>query len=116
MTKDVNLRKAIGRRVRIHRKALKISTDTLAEACGISPEHIRKIECGDRAPSMEVLVNICRCLEIPSDYFLQDVVTFPGKDAEMLWEVEAATERQKGILKRLVAVAMELSEEDWNKG
>lgn len=58
-------KKLIARRIRQYRHLEKISQETLADRVGVSDTYIRKLEAGDRTPSLEPIYN---CL---SDAFFQ---------------------------------------------
>lgn len=70
-TVDVMLdRKSIGYRVYIARMEARMQTVELADLCDISDVHMRHIENGTRAPSLETLVAICNALHVSPAYFL----------------------------------------------
>jgi len=63
---------AFGKRLMIARNDLKLTQDQLGEQCGISSEHLRKIEAGERSPSIDLLVALCVSLRVSASYLLQD--------------------------------------------
>ncbi len=63
---------ALGVRIHEARKHCKITSDQLAELCGVGPVHIRKIESGAKNPSISLFVKICNALHISPQYLLQD--------------------------------------------
>lgn len=65
-------RKVIGARIRYHRIKNEISQEELAFQAQISRVHIGYIERGERAPSLETLINIANILEISADELIAD--------------------------------------------
>ena len=63
---------ALGTRIHEVRKEAGISSDKLAELCGVGPVHIRKIESGAKSPSIDLFVRICNALHVSPDYLLQE--------------------------------------------
>lgn len=61
---------AIGERVRIRRKALKITQEKLAEKIDVSTSFIGHIERGTRKMSVETLYAICKALGVSADYLM----------------------------------------------
>lgn len=61
---------AIGERVRIRRKALKITQEKLAEMVDVSPSFIWHIERGTRKLSVETLYSLCVALGVSADYLM----------------------------------------------
>ena len=63
---------ALGIRIHETRKKAGITSDKLAELCGVGPVHIRKIESGAKSPSIHLFVRICNALRVSPEYLLQD--------------------------------------------
>lgn len=63
---------ALGIRIHEMRKSAGLSSDKLAELCGVGPVHIRKIESGAKLPSIRLFVRICNALHVSPEYLLQD--------------------------------------------
>ncbi len=63
---------ALGIRIHEIRRKAGISSDRLAELCGVGAVHIRKIESGAKVPSIHLFVRICNALHISPEYLLQD--------------------------------------------
>jgi transcriptional regulator with XRE-family HTH domain len=68
-------RKVLGRAIKIIRKSMGITQDTLAIESGISPSHLQRIETGERQPTDEALLLICKCLRISEDDITYEVET-----------------------------------------
>lgn len=50
----------VGQRIRHYRKASGLTQKELADKLGVAPRYIGNIEQGNRRPSLEMLVNICK--------------------------------------------------------
>lgn len=66
--------KELGERVAKRRKVLNLTQDDVAEATGLSNNHISNIENNHSIPSIETLMKICQALDITPDYFLLGIV------------------------------------------
>lgn len=64
--------KIIGVRIRYHRIKNEMSQEELAFQVHISRVHIGYIERGERAPSLETLINIANVLKISVDELIAD--------------------------------------------
>jgi transcriptional regulator with XRE-family HTH domain len=71
---------SIGDRVRKRRKYLKVTQQELAEAIGVTPQHISAIEQDRREPSLDSLARLAVELGVTVDYVVTDkegVITDP---------------------------------------
>ncbi|AFL98946.1 MULTISPECIES: helix-turn-helix domain-containing protein [Desulfitobacterium] len=66
--------KELGKRIAKRRKVLNLTQDDVAEATGLSNNHISNIENNHSIPSIETLMKICQALDITPDYFLLGIV------------------------------------------
>lgn len=66
--------KELGERIAKRRKALNLTQDDVAEATGLSNNHISNIENNHSIPSIETLIKICEVLDITPDYFLLGII------------------------------------------
>jgi HTH-type transcriptional regulator, cell division transcriptional repressor len=62
--------KVLGERVAKRRKVLNLTQDNVAEATGLSNNHISNIENNHSIPSIETLLRICEVLDVTPDYLL----------------------------------------------
>lgn len=60
----------IGKRIRRHREKLSMTREEFAESACISPQFLAEIENGKKGMSVKTLYNICKSLDISSDYIL----------------------------------------------
>ncbi len=66
---------AMGNRMKIKRRAKKMSQEEIARAVQISMSFYGNIERGRRIPSIDTLVAIANVLEVGVDYLLADSLT-----------------------------------------
>lgn len=72
----------LGERIRAERKKQGMTSDYLAELCGVDSVHIRHIETGKRNPSIQIFIKICNVLKISSDYLLEDELVYKDNISE----------------------------------
>jgi transcriptional regulator with XRE-family HTH domain len=65
----------LGERIRALRKEKNIKQEKLAELVDKTTEHISFIERGERAPSLELLLDLARVLNVPLPYLLDVTAT-----------------------------------------
>ena len=63
-------KKLIARKIRQYRHLEKLSQEMLATKVGVSDTYIRKLEAGDRTPSLEMLVALAGALNTTPDHLL----------------------------------------------
>ena len=74
---------SLGRRIRKRRQALKITQKQLAEALGITPQHISAVEQDKRAFSFSSLAKLAEELGVTVDYLMT------GKEGSILDAIPA---------------------------
>ncbi|HOQ76471.1 MAG TPA: helix-turn-helix transcriptional regulator [Thermoclostridium sp.] len=62
--------KALGKRIAKRRKVLNLTQDDVAEATGLSNNHISNIENNHSIPSIDTLVKICEAIDTTPNYLL----------------------------------------------
>jgi len=85
---------SLGQRIKMRRQALKLTQQELAEALGLTPQHISAIEKGKRAPSLPSLAKLAEELGVTIDYLLtgkEGVITdtIPAIKADKKLKLEA---------------------------
>jgi len=71
------LLQTVAARLRTLRKAAGLTQEQLAEAAGVGPEHLSKIETARRFPSLETLIRLASALSAEP----ADLIGRPGRDA-----------------------------------
>lgn len=61
---------AFPQRLQTLREKCRLSRRTLAELCGLSKNMISLYERGEKAPSVDALINLANFFEVPIDYLL----------------------------------------------
>ncbi len=64
----------MGQRIAKRRRVLNLTQEDVAEATGLSNNHISNIENNHSIPSIETLMKICKALNATPDYFLLGTV------------------------------------------
>ena len=67
-----DLRRHLGHAIRSHRHAAGWTQERLAEAAGLSPEHVCRLERGLATPSLRTLCAIAESLTVPVTSFFCD--------------------------------------------
>lgn len=62
--------RVLGKKIGMLRKSKKLTSEKLADLCGVYPGHIRQIESGVCLPSLKLLINICNVLQVSPEYLL----------------------------------------------
>ena len=65
---------AIGRRICLQRKKLKLSQERLAEYTDISSSFVGAIERGEKIPAVDTLARLAKCLDTSLDYLVFGIV------------------------------------------
>ena len=63
-------KKLIAKRIRQYRRLEKISQETLADLAGVSDTYIRKLEAGQRTPSVGTVITLASVLNTTPDHLL----------------------------------------------
>jgi transcriptional regulator with XRE-family HTH domain len=67
----MDIKRAVGKRIKIVRQRSGLTQDQLAEQVGLSPKYISGIERGVENPSMDILLRVAKILGVePYDLFL----------------------------------------------
>lgn len=80
-------KKLVARRIRQYRHLEKLSQETLATKVGVSDTYIRKLEAGDRTPSLEMLTALAIALNTTPDHLLLSVSSLDKSAASSITEL-----------------------------
>lgn len=72
--KEKHLRKNIGRKIKLARSKTNYTQEMLAEKISLSPRYISQLERGIAFGSATTIVNLCRALNISSDFLFSDLI------------------------------------------
>ena len=71
---EKRLRENIGRKIKIARSKTNYTQEQLAEKISLSPRYISQLESGIAFGSASTIVNLCKALNISSDFLFSDLV------------------------------------------
>ncbi len=78
---DTEFLKAMGQRIMVRRKSLRMTQEELAEKLGVSMQMISNLELGKKAIRPENLANVCEVLQLSADFVLTGSNTKSAVDA-----------------------------------
>ncbi len=100
----------IGQRIRKRREALNITQRELAQALGVTPQHISAVEQNKRVPSLTFLAKLAEKLGVSIDYLVYGKAT----QGDIVLDSFIAIKADKGLTpkakKSLLALLEELQE------
>ena len=68
------LRKNIGKKIKLARCKTNFTQEALAEKTSLSPRYISQLERGIAFGSASTIVNVCKALNISSDFLFNDLI------------------------------------------
>ena len=89
---------ACGARIKELRKKNGLTQEKLAAALNITDSHLRRLENGSRAGSIDLLIDIAAYFEVSMDYLLLGKVDQSGKVRAELREVQKQLKRIAAML------------------
>lgn len=69
-----NLRKSIGKKIKLARSKAEYTQEQLAEKLSLTPRYISQLERGIAFGSATTITNICKTLNINSDFLFNDLI------------------------------------------
>ena len=102
----MNEQASLGKRIIERRKALKITQQELAQAVGVTPQHISLIEQDRTAPSLVVLPKLAEELGVTTDYLIS------GKEiiiTDIIPTIKASKRLNLKVKRALIALVEENS-------
>lgn len=112
------LRKNIGRKIKLARAKTKFTQEALAEKTSLSPRYISQLERGIAFGSASTIVNVCKALNISSDFLFHDLIqsdssTFTNLiDGKFLEDYYQLNEYNRKVVNRLTNDLVKLQIED----
>lgn len=102
---DMSL-KSIGRNIRTHRNAQKLSIEELAFKANLSKNYLALVERGEKIPSLETFLNILNALNISADEVLCDVVNaaFKVRTTNLSDQMEKVSPQRREMVYRLIEI------------
>lgn len=101
-------RKLLGRRIREERLRIGLTQEQIAEKINVSTTYVGFIERGERSVTLEKLILLAECFQLPVDALLHDApIQAPAvreSQLKMLWG-QATDEEQEMILSIIKVIA-----------
>ena len=97
---------SIGRNIRAHRNAQKLSIEELAFKANLSKNYLALVERGEKIPSLETFLNILNALNISADEVLCDVVNaaFKVRTTNLSDQMEKVSPQRREMVYRLIEI------------
>ena len=119
MTDNENiLWKSIGKNIHLARSKSNYTQETLAEKASLSPRFVSQLERGISFGSATTIVNLCRALNISSDFLFSDLISansteaIPEFDNKLIENYSQLNDYNKKVVNRLISDLIKLQLED----
>ena len=112
------LRKSIGKKIKLARSKTNYTQETLAEKASLSPRFVSQLERGISFGSATTVVNLCRALNISSDFLFSDLISansteaIPEFDNKLIENYSQLNDYNKKVVNRLISDLIKLQLED----
>lgn len=116
-TVERNLRKSIGKKIKLARTKAEYTQEQLAEKLSLSPRYISQLERGIAFGSASTIINICKALNINSDFLFKDLIQSDSNDIDFvdqsfLENYIKLTEHNKMIINAITHELVRIQKED----
>ncbi len=119
MTKNEEIfRKSIGKKIKLARTKTNYTQEVLAEKASLSPRFISQLERGISFGSATTIVNLCKALNISSDFLFNDLIssnttnTIPIIDNKLMENYSQLNDYNKKVVNRLISDLLKLQLEE----
>lgn len=106
-------KKLFGKKLNMARKDRGLTSERLAEACGLNATYLRQIEGGTKIPSLPIFVLLCQKLKVSPSYLLSEA--FEGyniQEMDALFELwQQATPTQIKMISAMAKSAISVLSE-----
>ena|SRR2546428_1986852 len=109
-TKDEEIRRRLGRRIRELRTERRLSQEALAEKAGMTNKHLSRIERGETNTRATTLVRILRGLDVNVGEVFSRITPSPALRPDALRELSEAIRSLAGVVSELTRARGEPSE------
>lgn len=115
---EKNLRKNIGKKIKLARSKTNYTQEALAEKVSLSPRYISQLERGIAFGSASTIVSLCKVLNISSDFLFSDLIKSDSSefisliDNKFLENYYQLNEYNKKIINRLTNDLIKLQIEE----
>lgn len=73
-SKERDLRKNIGKKIKLARSKANYTQEELAEKLSLSPRYVSQLERGIAFGSATTIISVCKALNISSDFLFEDLI------------------------------------------
>jgi transcriptional regulator with XRE-family HTH domain len=115
---EQKLRKNIGKKIKLARSKTNYTQEALAEKLSLSTRYISQLERGISFGSASTIVNLCKALNISSDFLFSDLISSDSSefidliDNKFLEDYSQLNEYNKKVINRLTNDLIKLQLED----
>ena len=113
------LRKTIGKKIKLARAKAEYTQEELAEKLSLSPRYISQLERGIAFGSATTIINICKTLNISSDFLFNDLINNESSvldiDNKFLENYSKLNDYNKNIISTLTNELIKLQNKEENK-
>lgn len=99
---------ALGKRIAKRRKELGLKQYEVCELVDVNYKYLSNIETGRSAPSLELIMSLCRVLKTTPDYFLLGTVTSELADNDIALKITPMTDEHKKLIRGMVELISEI--------
>ena len=116
---EKNLRENIGKKIKLARKNAEYTQEQLAEKLSLSPRYISQLERGIAFGSATTIINLCKVLNISSDFLFADLIknTLPVNnisfDSEIISKYSKLNDYNKGVVDAIINGLIKLQNNDY---
>lgn len=116
---EKNLRENIGKKIKLARKNAEYTQEELAEKLSLSPRYISQLERGIAFGSATTIINLCKVLNISSDFLFADLIknTLPVSDisfdSEIISKYSKLNDYNKGVVDAIINGLIKLQKNDY---
>lgn len=105
---------AMGNRIRLHRKELRMKQSELAELIDISTNHMSSIETGKQKPSMDIFIKLCDVLRVTPDYLLLGSMHASNIPLNITEKLQLCNQEDIELAKNIIELLVERNKTTWN--
>ena len=115
---EKNLRKNIGKKIKLARSKTNYTQEALAEKISLSPRYIIQLERGIAFGSASTIVGLCKALNISSDFLFNDLIETSSSefiniiDNKFLENYSQLNDYNKKVVNRLTSDLIKLQLEE----
>lgn len=98
MYNDEEIKKLLGKNIRLERKNSSLSQEQLAEKINVSQKFISDIESCKKLGSITTILNICTVLNITPNQIFRDLLTTNLEEEQLFNKITTLNEHDKNII------------------